>query len=69
MEEYDYDYEYKIIFLGESGIGAKTSLINQLFDEYIENPPSTRGVSYSCIYIQVNLGIIKLTLWDTAGQE
>ena len=67
MEEYN--YEYKIVFLGGAGIGAKTSLINQLIDKYIENPSSTNGGSYSYIYIQVILGIIKLSIWDTAGQD
>ena len=69
MGEYDYDYEYKIVFLGGSGVGAKTSLISRLNNDYIENPCSTAGGSYTPIYIQVNLGIIKLLLWDTAGQE
>ena len=60
--------EYKISVLGETGTGAKTSLIYQLiYNEFIENCIISNGTNYSTIFIQVNLGIIKLGLWDLVG--
>ena len=67
MEEEE--YSYKICFLGDIGVGAKTSLFNRIIDnEFHENIPSTSGANYGDIFIQINLGMIKLCLWDTAGQ-
>ena len=64
------EYEYKIVFLGESGVGSKTSLIGQLVNNRFDpNVSSTNGASHSSIFAQVNLGIIQLDLWDTTGQE
>ena len=63
-------YEYKIVLIGESGTGGKTSLINRLvLNIFDPNTIATSGASYTNIFVQVNLGIIKLELWDTAGQE
>jgi len=63
-------YEYKIVFLGESGTGAKTSLIYQFINNKCDpNIKSTLGASYVNIFIQINLGIIKLILLDTSGQN
>ena len=63
------EYDYKIVFLGESGTGAKTCLINQIIYNQFENYSSTSAATYFSTFIQVELGIIKLDLWDTAGQE
>ena len=63
------EYDYKIVFLGESGTGAKTCLINQIIYNEFENYSFTSPAVYYSTFIQVNLGIIKLNLWDTAGQE
>ena len=70
METEKYDYEYKIIFLGSCGIGAKTSLINRIVDNTFNYwTQSTSDANYSSIFFQTELGIIKLNLWDTSGQE
>ena len=63
--------EYKIVFIGESGTGTKTSLINRIkgveFEEGIES--STGSLFFN---IKVKLGEnreTKLQLYDTAGKE
>jgi len=64
------EYAYKILFLGESGTGAKISLINQIIDnEFDERITSSNCTYYVSIFIKKDLGIIKLDLWDTAWQE
>jgi len=60
------DYEYKIVLIGEAGIGAKTWLINRLAYNMVSSKiPSTPGVYCINIFVQVNLGIKGLQLWDT----
>ena len=64
------EYKYKIVFIGESGTGAKTSLISRLCDHDFTLYTNTTSVpSYTTFSIKINLGIINLELWDTPGQE
>ena len=63
--------EYKIVFIGESGVGAKSNLINILsglkYDEYY---PSTTSASFSEIKIKLKQKKdIAFNLWDTIGQK
>ena len=63
--------EYKIIFIGESGVGAKTSLINRIAGLKF-NPHSETTTTNSFVNIKIKLGKnreINLHLWDTIGQE
>lgn len=69
----EYDYLYKIIILGDSGAG-KTSIINRFLDN--NNPPlvhdPTIGIDFRvkpASDINLDGTIIKLHIWDTAGQE
>ena len=61
---------FKIITLGNSGVG-KTSIIRRfIYDNYTEDTMTTIGVSMSYKDITLSNGkIIKLKLIDTAGQE
>ena len=62
--------EFKVIFLGESGIGTKTSLIERIVENtFCENIYSTIGINSRHIKIKTNFGEIELILIDTAGQE
>ena len=62
--------EFKVVFLGDSGIGAKTSLINMIVSNVFDKSVyTTTGVSYVSKIIQTELGGIRLELWDTVGQE
>ena len=47
------EYDYKIVFLGESGTGAKTCLINQIIYNEFENYSFTSVATYYSIFIQV----------------
>ena len=61
---------YKILILGDVGIG-KTSLIRRyISNEFIEDNESTIGLDYQTKKVQVAPGEkIILKLWDTAGSE
>ena len=65
-----YDYLFKVIILGDNGVG-KTSLMNK----YVDDKPTeaydpTIGVDFRArIVDNKDNQKIKLHLWDTAGQE
>ena len=62
--------QYKVCFIGSSGSGAKSSLINAIkgkkFDFCIT---STNSCSFTTKTIKFNGENIDLNLWDTIGQE
>lgn len=60
---------YKIIVLGDSGVG-KTCFIMQYTDQiFTENHISTIGVDYKTKTLQHDNKIIAFQIWDTAGQD
>ena len=62
---------YKVVLLGDSGIGSKTSFINTaVHGKFDPNVESTNGASYATKVIDLNDNTkIILDIWDTAGQE
>lgn len=67
--EPNYDYLFKIIIIGDSGIGKSAILTRFADDAYYNNYISTIGVDFKIKTIFINGKIIKLQIWDTAGQE
>ena len=62
--------EFKVVFLGESGVGTKTSLIKRIVhNTFNSNISATSVASFVSKTIQTELGKISLQLWDTVGQE
>ena len=61
---------YKIVLIGETGVG-KTSLISQLMDQtFQQDQQSTTGGTFSTKTVVCdNNRTLKLEIWDTAGQE
>jgi small GTP-binding protein len=62
---------YKVIVVGNSGVG-KTSLTQKyVMDLFIDNEPNTIGVAYlTKIYNHRERNVTKkVCIWDTAGQE
>ena len=65
----EYDYLFKLIIIGDSGIG-KSCLLNRFSDDvYTDSYISTIGVDFKIRTIEVNGCVCKLQIWDTAGQE
>ena len=61
---------YRVILIGDSGVGSKTSLINVVIkNQFIPNAPSTNGASYHSKIITLKNGEFTIEFWDTAGQE
>jgi small GTP-binding protein len=69
MSAEDYDYLYKFVLIGDSGVGK--SNISSMFirNEFNTESKSTIGVEFANSTIVVNKNKIRIQLWDTAGQE
>ena len=65
----DYDVIYKIIIIGDSGVGKSNILSRYLRDEFKQDSKSTVGVEFGAKKLTINNTTIKAQIWDTAGQE
>ena len=64
-----YDHLFKVVFVGDAGVG-KTQIINKFVKNKFSNDyKPTIGVDFYFKTINSNGKIIKLQLWDTAGQK
>lgn len=60
---------YKLVLLGESGVG-KTSIVNRLLNKSFDGfQESTIGAAFSTKQIDIEEQKIRFEIWDTAGQE
>lgn len=65
----DYDYLYKIVLIGDSGVGKSNLLSRFTRDEFLLESRSTIGVEFATKSTTINGKVIKVQIWDTAGQE
>lgn len=65
----DYDKLYKILIVGESGVGKSSILLRFCDEPFIQSYISTIGVDFKIRTLNINDKIYKLQIWDTAGQE
>jgi len=61
--------KYKLVFLGEQGVG-KTSIITRfMYDTFDTNYQATIGIDFLSKTMYLEDRTVRLQLWDTAGQE
>lgn len=60
---------YKIMLLGDSGVGKTSILLRFTDDIFTKSLESTIGVDFKMKSIKVENTSIQLQIWDTAGQE
>ncbi|KAJ3223487.1 Ras- protein Rab-11B [Clydaea vesicula] len=65
----DYDYLFKVVLIGDSGVGKSNLLSRFTRGEFSLDSKSTIGVEFATRSIQVDTKTIKAQIWDTAGQE
>jgi Ras-related protein Rab-11A len=65
----DYDYLFKVVLIGDSGVGKSNLLSRFTRNEFNLESKSTIGVEFATRSIQVDGKTIKAQIWDTAGQE
>jgi len=64
-----YDNLFKILLIGDSGVGKSSILLRFTDDEFSEKQLSTIGVDFKVKYVSLGGKRVKLAIWDTAGQE
>ena len=69
LSHYKYDYIFKLLIIGESGVGKKEFLLRFTDDSFIDNNLITIGIDFKIKVINIENKLIKLQIWDTAGQE
>ncbi|KAF7150381.1 hypothetical protein RHSIM_Rhsim02G0137900 [Rhododendron simsii] len=65
----DYDYLFKVVLIGDSGVGKSNLLSRFTRNEFSVESKSTIGVEFATRSIHVDDKIVKAQIWDTAGQE
>jgi len=65
----DYDYLFKLVLIGDSGVGKSCLLLRFADDNFTDSYISTIGVDFRFRTIVIEKKTVKLQIWDTAGQE
>ena len=69
MDSSEYDYLFKLVVIGDSGVGKSSICTRYTKGAFNEMFLTTIGVDFECHTIALDDKIIKLQIWDTAGQE
>jgi len=64
-----YDYLFKLLLIGDSGVGKTCVLFRFSEDAFNSTFISTIGIDFKIRTIDLDGKKIKLQIWDTAGQE
>ncbi|XP_016357974.1 ras-related protein Rab-39B-like [Sinocyclocheilus anshuiensis] len=65
-----WQYQFRIIMLGDSTVGKSSLLKRYTEDLFLECINQTVGVDFYVHFLEVEPGVrVKLQFWDTAGQE
>ena len=69
MESEQIYHLFKIISIGDSGVG-KTSLTHRFVNgDFLSDVENTIGSSFYTKQMEINDSVVKAQIWDTAGQE
>ena len=64
-----FDFNYKIILIGDSSVGKSCLTIRATKDSYLNNYTPTVGFEFFNLNLKIKEKNIKLQIWDTCGQE
>ncbi|ETV66537.1 hypothetical protein H257_16979 [Aphanomyces astaci] len=65
----DYDHLFKLVLIGDSGVGKSCLLLRFADDAFTESYITTIGVDFRFRTVKIDKKTVKLQIWDTAGQE
>ncbi len=69
MNDDDYDMIYKIVLIGDSGVGKSNLLTRYTKNEFSLHTKTTVGVEFGAKKFEIDDSKVKAQIWDTAGQE
>ncbi|MED6173526.1 Ras- protein Rab11D [Stylosanthes scabra] len=67
--EEEYDYLFKLVLIGDSGVGKSNLLSRFTRNEFNLESKSTIGVEFATKTLNIDSKVVKAQIWDTAGQE
>jgi Rab family protein len=66
----EYDFLYKIVLVGDAGVGKTHILSRYIKGTLPKTPQATIGVEFATRTVSLHSGrTVKAQIWDTAGQE
>ncbi|XP_020615446.1 ras-related protein Rab-8B-like [Orbicella faveolata] len=69
MGEKEYEATYKILILGDSGVGKTCLIFRFIEDVFSDSYISTIGIDCRSRVVNLDGTKVRLQIWDTAGQE
>ena len=63
------DCTYKLVIIGDTGVGKSCLLLRGTKDEFRNEHEVTIGVEFGSFFVKLEGKTIKIQIWDTAGQE
>ena len=69
MSKTDYDYKCKLLIIGDSEVGKTSVLSRYTKDIFNLNYLATAGIEFFTKDDNIDNKIVRIELWDTAGQE
>ena len=69
QDESEYNRSIKVILLGDSSVGKSSIIQRVCFKDEIVSPPATISIENYNYLVKINDYIIRMNIWDTAGQE
>lgn len=64
-----FDYSFKLLIIGNAGVGKSCLTLRATKNIFEENCLSTIGFEFFSLNIKIDQKLIKLQIWDTCGQE
>ena len=61
--------KFKLVLLGEAGVGKSSIILRLIKDEYVEFQHSTVGASFFRHSVPLEDMTINFDIWDTAGLQ
>ena len=68
-ETTNFDFNYKIILIGDSSVGKSCLTIRETKNSYLNNYTPTVGFEFFNLNLKIKEKNIRLQIWDTCGQE
>lgn len=65
----EYDELFKVVLVGNSGVGKSKLLARFTKDEFVQDSKATIGIEFAHKDIHIQNQLIRAQIWDTGGQE